>query len=335
MPAQSQAGQIDVPIFRMLGSDPIYQFGNSPGMHTLEPVYPRAGGSADWVAWFLDNLIHQPSLAFGYAQAGQENSFGWEAMKTGLTMQVVLLAAQAKAGEIQVMTLQEAGKWFHKKYPVTPPTSVVCLTDWEHENRKTVWYDSRFYRINFLWQNDSFFIRDLHRFDEKAVSVTHDAALTNSYLAYETLPVMDGALWSGTRRAGIWPVLLSPDGRSAPMEPDRPPEVRELNATDLSISQSLRGGGTFSIVCRESDVSFTGVDGRGQPLHWAWDFIGGPQLRSIVQSVAPQSVAFQSAGLAYSIRLASDAGTCEQLDDGVIRLSPNGSGKLILLLAEF
>lgn len=36
MPAQTRAAQIDVPIFRMLGSDPIYQYGNSPGMFTLE-----------------------------------------------------------------------------------------------------------------------------------------------------------------------------------------------------------------------------------------------------------------------------------------------------------
>ena len=180
MPAQTRAGQIDVPIFRMLGSDPIYQYGNSPGMFTLEPVYPEAGGSADWVAWFMDNLIHQPSLAFGYTQAGQENSFGWEAMKTGLTLQVALLAKQAKAGEIQVETLAQAGQWFRRHYALTPPTAVVYLNDWKHENRKTVWYDSRFYRLNILWENGAFFIRDLHRFDEKLVSITHDTALTTT-----------------------------------------------------------------------------------------------------------------------------------------------------------
>ena len=31
MPAQTRAAQIDVPIFRMLGSDPIYQHGTTPG----------------------------------------------------------------------------------------------------------------------------------------------------------------------------------------------------------------------------------------------------------------------------------------------------------------
>ena len=291
MPAQTKAGQINVPIFRMLGSDPIYQHGATPGMWTLEPVYPEAGGSTDWVAWFMNDMIHQPSLAFAYAQAGQENSFGWEAMKTGLTLQVALLASQAKAGEIQVKTLAEAGQWFRRNFSLTPPTSVVYLNDWKHQNRKTVWYNSRFYRINFLWQDGGFFIRDLHRFDENVVSVTHDTALTNTFLEYGTLSVMDGARWSGTEKAGVWPVLLSSSGKSVSMVPDGPPVVEELNPTDLSISQPLRGGGTFSIICREINVAFTGVDGQGQPLRWAWDMVGGTRQKSAVQTVTPNGVA--------------------------------------------
>ena len=332
MPAQTKAAQIDVPVFRMLGSDPIYQYGNSPGMFTLEPIYPDAGGSADWVAWFMNNLIHQPSLAFAYAQAGQENSFGWKAMKTGLTLQVALLAGQAKAGEIQVMTLAQAGQWFRRHYSVTPPTSVVYLNDWKHQNRKTVWYDSRFYRINFLWEHGAFFIRDLHRFDENVVAITHDKALTTTSLAYGTLPVMDGCLWSGTKPAGIWPVLLLPDGETSPLLPDGPPVVKELNATKLSIRQPLRGGGTFSIVCGETDVTFTGVDGQEKPLPWAWDMVGGAQQKSAVQTVSANYIAYKYAGANYQLRLSPDTGFCEQLSNGAIRLHPDSSGKLVLIL---
>lgn len=335
MPAQTGAEQIDVPIFRMLGSDPIYQYGNSPGMFTLEPVYPKAGGSADWVAWFMNNLIHQPAVAFGYTQAGQENSFGWDAMKTGLTLQVSLLAKQAKAGEIQVETLAQAGQWFHRHYSLTPPTSVVFLDDWKHQDRKTVWYDSRFYRINFLWENGFFFVRDLHRFDERVVSATHDTVLTTTSLACGTLPVMDGALWSGTEKAGLWPVLLSPDGKALHMAPDGAPVVEELNRTDLRIRQPLRGGGTFSSVCRETSVTFTSVDGHGQPLHWVWDMVGGAQQKTAVQTVTPNAIMYHHTGVNYQLRLASGAGSCQQLGDGAIRLTPNSSGKLVLLLGRF
>lgn len=191
MPAQTKAGQINVPIFRMLGSDPIYE-GYTPGMWTLEPVYPRAGGSADWVKWFMKEMIQQPSLAFAFTQAGQENAFGWEAMKTGLTLQTKLLAEEAKAGQIKVETLAHAGEWFRHQYSVTPPTAVVALDDWKYENRKTVWYDSRYYRLNALWENGIFYIRDLHCFAENVVSPTHDRILTTTFLAYETLPMMDG-----------------------------------------------------------------------------------------------------------------------------------------------
>jgi len=332
MPAQTKAEQIDVPIFRMLGSDPIYQHGTTPGMFTLEPVYPQAGGSADWVAWFMKNLIHQPALAFGYAQAGQENSFGWEAMKTGLTLQIALLAKQVKAGEIRVETLAQSGQWFRRHFPLTPPTAVVCLDDWKHQDRKTVWYDSRFYRLNVLWEDGGFFIRDLHLFDENLVSVTHDTALTETSLEYGTLPVMDGARWSGTEKAGIWPVLISSNGETTPMAADGPPAVKELSATTLSINQPLRGGGGFSMVCGETEVACAGIDSQGQPLNWAWNMVGGPQQKSAVQRVAPNSVGYHVSGMDYQLRLAPGGGSCRLLDNGTIRLSPNTSGKLDLLL---
>jgi hypothetical protein len=249
-------------------------------------------------------------------------------------MQVALLAKEAKAGNIQIETLAQAGKWFHRHYPLTPPTAVVALDDWKHQNRKTVWYDSRFYRLNVLWQNGAFFIRDFHCFDEKVVSVTHDSALTTTSLAYETLPVMDAALWSGsgTNAPGMWPVLLSPDGEPSPMTPDSPPVVKELNSTDLSIQQPLRGGGTFSIVCRESDVTFTGVDGQGRSLRWAWDLVGGAQQKAAVQTVTPNGVLYTHAGFNYQFRLFPKMGSSQQLVNGNIRLTPNASGKLVLIL---
>ncbi|HXI72755.1 MAG TPA: hypothetical protein VNN22_20645 [Verrucomicrobiae bacterium] len=333
MPAQTKAGQINVPIFRMLGSDPIYQ-GYATGMWTLEPVYPQAGGSTDWVAWFMKEMIQQPSLGFAYTQAGQENSFGWEAMKTGLTLQIALLARQAKAGEIQIMTLEQAGEWFRHKYIVTPPTAVVALDDWKHENRKTVWYDSRFYRLNMLWENGRFFIRDLHCFDQKVVSPTHDSALTTTFLAYETLPMMDSALWSvaGTKPAGMWPVLFASDGTTSPMSPEGPPVVKELNRTDLSITQPLAGGGVFSMICSEAKIVCTAVDGDGKPLRWAWNLAGGAQQQVVVQAVASNGITYHYAGVNYEPKLSSGMGSCQQLSNGDIRLCPNNSGKLELFL---
>jgi hypothetical protein len=335
MPAQTEAGQIDVPIFRMLGSDPIYQHGTTPGLISLEPVYRNGGGGMPgWVDWFMDNLIHQPCLAFAYAQAGQENSFGWNAMKNGLTYQVKLFARLAKAGQIKVETLEQAGKWFRKNFSVTPATSVVALDDWKHEGHKTVWYDSRFYRLNILWNRDSFFVRDIHCFDQNIVSPTHDTPLKATSLTYETLPIVDWAFWSdsGRHRAGMFPVLVSSDGATSPMRPEGVPVVKKLNSSDLSIVQALKGGGTFSIVCAVKAVICSGMDAQGKPLNWAWKIVGGEHLGAIVEKVNTESVVYSHSGVDYRLKLGVREGSCRRFDDGSIQLMPNNAGKLVLEL---
>ncbi len=330
MPAQTKSGQLSIPVFRMLGSDPIYQHGTTPGLQSLEPVYAEAGGSPKWVAWFMDNLIHQPSLAFGYTQAGQENSFGWEAMRHGLTNQVALFAKQDKAGEIRVETFEQTGRWFRKNFALTPPTSVVVMDDWKDQGRKTVWYDSRFYRMNLLWQDGSFFIRDLHCFDEHVASPTHQTALTATSLTYETLPVMDWAVWSkaGEPHAGMWPVLLSSDGTASSVRCEGQPVVKELNKQDLDIEQTLADGAKLSMVCSERKICFAGADANGQPLHWALKLVGGPRQNAIVQSVRPQVIRYRYLETDYQVKVAS--GSCEQLANGDLQLNPDRSGKVML-----
>lgn len=337
MPAQTTAQEINIPVFRMLGSDPIYQYGNfSPGIYTLEPVYSNAGGSANWVAWFMNNLILQPSLAFGYTQAGQENDIdnGWSSIGPGLTRQVALIASQAQAGEIKVETLAQAGQWFRNNYSVTPPTSVVALDDWQGQNRKSVWYDSRFYRLNVLWDNGTFYIRDLHRFDENVVSPTYSNALTTTYFDYETLPLMDGGQWSGsgTNSVGMWPVLLSSEGTPSPMAAGSQPTIQESDPRDLSIQQPLTNGGNFSIVCCETNIVCTGTNAQGQPLPWAWDLIGGTQQSSAVQNVTSNTITYLYQGASYQLQIAAGMGSCQQLSDGTLRFLPNAAGKLIINL---
>lgn len=331
MPAQTPAGQIDMPVFRLLGSDPIYQYGHfTSGIYSLEPVYPYSGGSPDWVAWFFNTLTKQPSLAFAYAQAGQENSFGWNSMSAGLINQTALIAAQAQAGNIEVMTLTQAGEWFRKNYSVTPPTSFVALDDSKQQGRKSVWYNSRFYRLNLLWDQGRFYVRDVHCFDEAIVSHTHNAALTTDYFTYETLPVMDGGQWSGNggHAVGMWPVLLSPN--ASYMIPQGLPAVRELSPTDLSIVQPLSGGGAFSMACSEARIVCLATNALGQPLDWAWDLAGGAQQSSAVQTVSSNGISYSYGGANYQLQLA--AGSSQHLGNGNIRLTPDAQGRIILKL---
>ncbi len=332
MPAQTQAGQIDVPIFRMLGSDPIYQ-GYAPGMWTLEPVYPQAGGSPDWVASFMDNFIHQPALAFAYTQArpGKFLRLGRDENRSHRPGRPPRQTRPRRRNPSP--NPRPIRRMVSPHFPAhAPPTCVVALDDWKHEHRQSVWYDTRFYRVNFLWENGAFFIRDLHRFDENAVSPTHGAPLATTFLAYETLPLMDAALWSATEKAGIWPVLLSPAGHPSPMTPVGPPVVKEINPTQLSITQTLADAGTFSLLCSETEIRCAAVDPRGRALPWAWDLIGGAAQKAVVQTIRSNSVAYRFSARNYLLQLAPNSGSCHPLENCAIRLTPNASGELVLLL---
>ena len=209
MPAQDEGDAIQVPIFRMLGSDPIRQYDNGLGAQrqrvvTLEPVYPAAGGDSAWVNWFFKELVEGESLAYGYTQAGQENSFTWDAMAKGFAIQLPLIAKLRAQKKIRVETLAESGRWFREHYRVTPATAVTVNEDLPGSNLRTVWYDSRFYRANVLWDSAGLRFRDIHIFNEHYPSPYLSKVATSNECTFFTLPVVDGYRWStATQMAGL------------------------------------------------------------------------------------------------------------------------------------
>jgi len=201
MPAQNAENQIPVPIFRMLGSDPIHQYDSGLGTDrqrviSLEPVYERGGGDADWCRWYFDAFVEGAAMGYGYVQAGQENSFTWNRMSKGFEVQMSMIAGLLKKGKVTVQTLGETGKWFKDGYAVTPPTSVTVLKDHSEKNLKTVWFNSRFYRANLLWDQGTMRFRDIHLFDETIASDYLTKRGRSNQCFYYTLPVVDGFRWS-------------------------------------------------------------------------------------------------------------------------------------------
>ena len=95
-------------------------------------------------------------------------------------------------------TLAESGKWFREKYKVTPATSVTINKDVEGSNRKTVWFNSRFYRLNLLWEDGTLRFRDIHLFNEDLPSAYLTQKVTSNECKFFTLPFVDGYLWSKT-----------------------------------------------------------------------------------------------------------------------------------------
>lgn len=208
MPAQSEESQIPAPLFRMLGSDPVYQydFGMNPekgaqkvqGVITLEPVYNGGGGGVPaWVDWFLRENYNGDCLTFGYAQAGQENSFGWPAMKNGLTYQFEQFEKLQSEGKITVEPLGDTGRWFKETYRTTPASAITAHTAYDDPDRNSVWYSSKFYRVNLYGDHGTVRIRDLHVFSEKFPDPYDHAVCPGNEAAYETLPLIDGNRHSG------------------------------------------------------------------------------------------------------------------------------------------
>ena len=60
------------------------------------------------------------------------------------------------------------------------------------EGRASVWYNSRFYRVNLFWDKSSFRIRDIHLFDERYPERYLKERVTTHACTYGTLPVLDG-----------------------------------------------------------------------------------------------------------------------------------------------
>ena len=208
MPAQSEKEQINVPLFRMLGSDPVYQydFGMSAqngaqeiqGVITLEPVYNGGGGGVpEWVDWFMNENFNGDCLTFGYAQAGQENSFGWPGMKSGLEYQFALFEKLALENRITVEPIGETGRWFKSTWQSTPASAITAYTAFDDAEKNSVWYSTKNYRINLFSDHGEFRIRDLHVFSGKAEDPFENKVCMANEASYETLPVADGNRHSG------------------------------------------------------------------------------------------------------------------------------------------
>src|SRR5690606_24424611 len=110
----------------------------------------------------------------------------------GLSIQFPLIAKLRDEKKLRVETLEQSGRWFKEKYKVTPATSMTVNEDIEGSDLKTVWFNSRYFRANLLWENESLRFRDIHMFNEKFPSIYEKQRATKNEVMFFTLPVVDG-----------------------------------------------------------------------------------------------------------------------------------------------
>lgn len=201
-PAQTKEKQIDVPVFRMLGIDPIYGYDErkyqsrfTTGCWTLEPAWP-SGCTPDVVDWYLKEYYTSPCLAFAEMTTGQENSFGWENFGNGYVLQIEKLLKCQAEGKVVIEKLGDTGVNFKKSYAITPPQALTALSDWSGNGIKTVWYNCNRYRANAFFYKGQLFLRDMTLFHESYKERYLDKPCDNWEALYDNLPVIDARLWS-------------------------------------------------------------------------------------------------------------------------------------------
>lgn len=304
MPAQTEENQIPVPIFRMLGSDPVRQYDNGigykhQGVITLEPVYPAAGGDSAWVSWYFNEFVDGECMEFAYTQAGQENSFIWSSVEKGFNIQMPLIAKLRDEGKVKVETLAESGEWFKEHYKVTPATSVTVNNDLEKSDVKTVWFNSRFYRANLLWERGALRFRDIHLFDENVPSKYLTEKVNSNECFFFTLPFVDGHVWSSPEETAGLNLKAIINGKETTLEGGTPVITSDKPGT-LHISWPLKQvDGILLIDLDENQIAMK-IETE-ESLEWYWDLSAKAGADLPFREISPSQIDCRFDGTEYSI----------------------------------
>jgi hypothetical protein len=319
MPAQHAEKQLPVPVFRLLGSDPIRQYADGRTVTTLEPVYGHAGGNLQWINWFFQTFANDPSLGFNYTQAGQENSFTWDAMKKGLEIQMPIIAQLREQGKVQVETMAQSGQWFKKNYKVTPATTFTVTKDLGNSDKKTIWYNSRFYRINLLWEKGSLRITDIHLFNETVPDKYLNAVTTTNQSFFYTLPVVDGFLWGKAGNPAGLQLMDNIGGQEQAIKGGDPIFTNSGKST-AHISWPVQNG-SFEIDLKEKSIM---VRLKGKPLSgWFLDFNATNRQNLPLTNIKADHMDYVFDNHPY--QLVATKGSFEKPSNGsVFRIKPQG-----------
>lgn len=336
MPAQTKEEQIDLPVFRMLGSDPLYQYSAGVGgavqsVCTMEPTYINAQDST-WVAWYLRCQTEDPALGYTYFQAGQENSFTWEVFHKGYEVQLPQIRRLADGGKLRVETLLESARSFRKKYHVTPPTACSALRDYTSNEGKTVWFNSRFYRANILWEGDRMGIRDIHLFREQAVSSYLREVCTSNQCVYMTLPLVDGCLWSTAEKMASMRLMLRTASGDWTELNGSAPKITSRKGVVKVIWPLTSVEGEFFVTMDEREMQLSCSN---RDLEWCLQLDVASKAKLPFEKIERNKIYGSQSGFSYHTSIIS--GCAEDLrsesDTHVLRLTPE-KGKVTLDFSE-
>lgn len=303
-PAQTAAMQINTPVFRMLGIDPIYGYDENHhnprlgGCYTMEPYWP-CGKDRDVMEWYFRAYCTNPAVTLSYATTGQENSFGWEKVEAGYRLQAELMQQYIQAGKLRVETLGETGTAFRKRFEQTPPSALSALEDWSGHDLQSVWFSCGQYRANLFRGGERLYFRDMQYFDENLTEPYFATPCTEWQAAYHNLPLVDNRLWSEP-------------GQEAALsfaEPIQKIEsLREENQTALIVLVRFTDGHLGTVRFAENGICFSGCG----PLQWSF---GNSKALSAAE---PHRLVFRAYDTEYAV---TTTGTVRH-DSGTVLITP-------------
>jgi hypothetical protein len=331
MPAQTEAGQIPVPVFRMLGSDHMPQYDpklkvKRQGTVTIEPAYDYSGSDSSWVAWYLKEFVEGPCMEYNYVQIGQENSFLWKNMEKGLGYQIPMIAKLRDEKKVKVETLAESGQWFREHYRLTPSTAVTVQKDLPGSDRKTVWFDSRFFRANFLWEQNTLRLTDVHIFDENFTSdYLKEKTYSDKYYLY-TLPFIDGYTAIADRIDGLR-LKARVNGEEILVEGVDDPLVDDHIRGQLLVTWPLKSiRGTLKIRIDEQTMEIKLES--NEPAEWFLDLLMGENTSTHYHTISPRQIDCLFKGFHYFVR--SEKGSFSEPGNGILfRISPENNAVIL------
>ena len=200
------------PVFKMLTPDPIYNYGTPRtlypdfpyrGVPTLEPV-SYLGSKPEIVDWIIRTYTEPNGLMnISYMQAGQENSFGWNRISRGWPMQCEKLAKELAAGRIVIEKMCDTSRAFKAAHKENCPQTQIALDDWSGLGRKSIWYNSRFYRANLFLDGRKLHFRDIHKMCDDFEEPFLNKVCTGWQALYFTPPVVDQWMFKGKDVSGV------------------------------------------------------------------------------------------------------------------------------------
>lgn len=304
-PAQTKEAQIDTPVFRMLGIDPIYGYDEKykplpfQGCATLEPGW-SFGQAPEIVDWYLDTYYRTPCLSHAQMTTGQENSFGWKMIGPGYPLQMERLAALRDAGDIVIEPLGTTGEAYKNAFSETPAAALVATSDWLGNGLQSYWYSCKNYRANLLFEGGRLLFRDLQKFDDRYCERYLSGVCSANDAVYDNLPLLDFRLWSGN---GI-PSALSVN------EPIESIAVSEEGESNLVATLTLANGKTGRILLSEN-----GIRAEGCTLTYAF---GTPHDGTTMAANA-NGFAYVHNGFSYTVAV---KGQILPAENGAYRLLP-------------